>query len=242
MKITEYSFKSPVKRDLCAAFVSDTHDCPFERIVREIENKRADLILLTGDIIYQHTDNAERGFRMLPAFAATAPTFMSLGNHEGNAVKIVRSICFECGVTLLENRSVKFEGLKIGGLTSGWIIDDEGINRSHHGYTPEPNLEWLNSFAAEDGYKVLLNHHPEYYPRYIKDLNIDLTVSGHAHGGQWRIFNRGIYAPGQGLFPKYTSGLYDDRLIVSRGLANNAFVPRIFNSTELIFIHFNNDN
>ncbi len=238
MKITNYSLKAPIKRDLCAAFVADTHDCPYEKIIEEIRNKKADLIFLTGDIIYQHTDNAERGFKMLPELASLAPTFMSLGNHEGNAVKKVRKLCEESGVTLLENDFTEFEGMKIGGLTTGWIIDDEGINRSHHGHTPAPNLQWLESFAKEDGYKVLLNHHPEYYPRYIKELDIELTLSGHAHGGQWRIFNQGIYAPGQGFLPKYTSGLHDNRLIVSRGLANNAIIPRIFNSTELIFIHF----
>ncbi len=238
MKITNYKIKAPVKRDLCAAFVADTHDRPYAKIIEEIKNKKADLIFMTGDIIYQHTDSADRGFKMLAELAQTAPTFMSLGNHEGNAVKKVRALCRECGVTLLENAFTEFEGLKIGGLTTGWIIDDEGINRSHHGETPAPNLEWLRSFSAEEGFKVLLNHHPEYYPRYIKELDIDLTLSGHAHGGQWRIFGQGLYAPGQGVLPKYTSGLHDNRLIVSRGLANNAFVPRLFNSTELIFINF----
>ena len=73
---------------------------------------------------------------------------------------------------------------------------------------------------------------------YIKKTNIDMTISGHAHGGQWRIFGRGLYAPGQGFFPKYTSGLIEDRFIVSRGLANNALLPRFFNPRELIIINF----
>ena len=76
---------------------------------------------------------------------------------------------------------------------------------------------------------------------YIKELNIDLTLSGHAHGGQIRILGQGLIAPGQGFFPKYTSGMYDGRLIVSRGLANNAPpIPRLFNRKELIFIEFYN--
>ena len=107
--------------------------------------------------------------------------------------------------------------------------------------TPPPNLEWLKFFAALNGYKLLLNHHPEYYPDYIKELDIDLTLSGHAHGGQIRILGQGLIAPGQGFFPKYTSGMYDGRLIVSRGLANNAPpIPRLFNRKELIFIEFYN--
>ena len=94
-----------------------------------------------------------------------------------------------------------------------------------------------NSAIRRSGYKVLLSHHPEYYPEYIKDLDIDLILSGHAHGGQLRFFGRGLFAPGQGLLPKYTSGIHDGRMIVSRGLANNAPpIPRLFNSKELIFI------
>ena len=105
--------------------------------------------------------------------------------------------------------------------------------------TPPPNLKWLGNFAALSGYKILLNHHPEYYPEYIKELDIDLILSGHAHGGQIRFFGTGLFAPGQGFFPKYTSGIHDGRLIVSRGLANNAPpIPRLFNSRELIFINF----
>ncbi|MBQ3816071.1 MAG: metallophosphoesterase, partial [Clostridia bacterium] len=58
------------------------------------------------------------------------------------------------------------------------------------------------------GFHILLCHHPEYWEPLVHGRRIELTVSGHAHGGQWRIFGRGVYAPGQGLFPRYTSGLY----------------------------------
>ena len=85
---------------------------------------------------------------------------------------------------------------------------------------------------------LLLCHHPEYYPEYIRDTVIELTVAGHAHGGQWNFFGRGVFAPGQGLFPKYTAGVYDGgRLIVSRGATNTVKVPRFFNPTETVIIN-----
>lgn len=239
MKVTHYDFKAPISKPIRAAFVADTHDKPYGKIVDVIKNNKVDFILHTGDIIYAHDDYVERAFDMLREFVYVAPTFMSLGNHEGGAVSLVRNKCREIGVKLLEEEYVTFEGIKIGGLTSGYIEDNEGLEENHWKKTPEPNLHWLKEFSSLDGYKLLLNHHPEYYPEYIKELDIDLTLSGHAHGGQWRIFGRGLFAPGQGLFPKYTSGLYDGRLIVSRGLANNAPpIPRLFNSKELIFIDF----
>lgn len=80
-------------------------------------------------------------------------------------------------------------------------------------------------------------HHPEYYPKYVKTLDIDLTVSGHAHGGQVRIGRQGLYAPGQGLLPRLTGGFYDDgRLLVSRGLTNSTWAPRLNNPCELVLI------
>ena len=65
-------------------------------------------------------------------------------------------------------------------------------------------------------------------------------MAGHAHGGQWRFFGRGIYAPGQGLFPKYTSGLYREGgeiLAVSRGMTNSVrWIPRFFDPCEILVL------
>lgn len=241
MQITEYRIKAPVQRNLKAAFIADNHDKPYRAIVDRIKEVGADVILCTGDIIYGHDDTVKNSFDMFSELKEIAPVFMSLGNHEGGAVKKVRHFCRENGITLLEDSYTEFEGIKIGGLTSGLIVNDEPITEHHLEMTPPPNLEWLASFAKLDGYKLLLNHHPEYYPEYIKALNIDLTLSGHAHGGQIRFFDKGLIAPGQVFFPKYTSGMHDGRLIVSRGLANNAPpIPRLFNPQELIFIEFYN--
>ena len=238
MKITEYTLKAPISRDLVAAFVADTHDIKYDTLISQIKKQNVDVIFMTGDIVFGHDDRIKNGFDMLSAFVSIAPTFMCFGNHEGGATELVRTECQKRGVRLLEEDYVEFEGVVIGGLTSGYIRDNTGLKENHWRKTPAPDVEWLEKFSAVDGYKILLNHHPEYYEEYIKPLDIDLTLSGHAHGGQWRFFGRGLFAPGQGIFPKYTSGIHENRFIISRGLANNAFVPRLFNSRELIFINF----
>ena len=94
--------------------------------------------------------------------------------------------------------------------------------------------------AGLPGYRILLAHRPEAIDEY-RQMDFDLILSGHAHGGQWRIpgWINGVYAPGQGFFPRYAGGVYplDDLvMIVSRGLSNNTWVPRIFNPPELVMI------
>ena len=118
-----------------------------------------------------------------------------------------------------------YNGLRICGLSSG-------IN----GKENHPNKDALQEFAQAAEYRILLCHHPEYFMPYIKETNVELTVCGHAHGGHWRFLGRGVYAPGQGLFPKYTSGVLENRCVISRGLANHTRIPRICNPTELIII------
>ena len=72
---------------------------------------------------------------------------------------------------------------------------------------------------------------------FIKNSGFDLILSGHAHGGQWRLFGRGAYAPGQGVFPKYTKGIYDGRFIVTSGVGNVYLVPKINNPPEVCVIN-----
>ena len=86
---------------------------------------------------------------------------------------------------------------------------------------------------------MLLCHRPEYTADFRRS-GYDLVVSGHAHGGQWRLPGviNGLYAPGQGLLPKYAGGLYDlgkTKLVVSRGLRQD-YLPRVFNPPEVVLV------
>ena len=83
-----------------------------------------------------------------------------------------------------------------------------------------------------------MSHHPEYYDKYlyVYDNDIDLVLSGHCHGGQIRLFGRGLFAPDQGILPKLTKGVYK-KMIISAGLSNTAKpIPRLFNPTEIVYI------
>ena len=87
---------------------------------------------------------------------------------------------------------------------------------------------------------VVLAHRPERFAIYAQ-TQADVMLSGHAHGGQIRFGHRGVYAPQQGFFPKYTEGWYrigNSSMYVSRGLGNTIAFPRVFNTPELNVIDF----
>ena len=97
----------------------------------------------------------------------------------------------------------------------------------------------LAALSQGDGFQLLLSHRPEFMDMYVR-YDIDLVLSGHAHGGQFRLpFLGGLYAPSQGFFPKYDAGLFEEentKMIVSRGIGNSAFPLRFNNRPELVLI------
>lgn len=228
------------------AVASDLHDSPWREIAERLRAEKPDMILIPGDLTDDHGLRNPRngGYEFLSVCASIAPTYYSLGNHEVACYHReqrypiprpiddeIRARIAKTGAVLLENDCVRVGDYVICGLSSG-------IN----GRKNEPDADALARFAAMDGVRILLCHHPEYYVPYIRKTNIDLTLSGHAHGGHWRFFGRGVYAPGQGLFPKYTSGLIDGRCVISRGIGNHTWIPRIFNPTELVMVELMGKN
>ena len=252
MKNTFYELTSPsFKRNIRFALVSDLHAQEYTDALDLLREAKPDYILFGGDIFEaldgSFDDENEKIFPFFDEAAKIAPSFYSTGNHEDGAthseLKGIKSFyglghrytekskkrIEASGVKLLMDEYVELDGIAFGGLASGLVSADG-----------KPDTEFLARFAGLDMPKVLIAHHPEYYPKYIKSLPIDLVVSGHAHGGQWRFFGRGVFAPGQGLFPKYTSGVYDGRLVVSRGLKRTTIPPRIFNPREVVIIDVKN--
>lgn len=225
-KITEYNLN--IGKNLRLAFIADLHNFSTDAVLKAVKSEKVDAAILGGDILHGQK-YTEQAFKFIADLSKIVPTFYALGNHEAGYSGDLRHQIASSGAKLLDNDYTLFKGINIGGLTSGAF---------YYSTKFKPNLNFLTEFSAVDGYKLLVCHHPEYYYKYIKDLNIDLTLSGHAHGGQWRIFGRGIYAPGQGILPKYTSGLYDGRLVVSRGLGNVYAIPKINNQPEILIINF----
>ena len=162
-----------------------------------------------------------------------APVYYVSGNHEHQSGKYQELIVLleQCGVFVLENNKqiITKQGESIAILG----IKDKSVNSNY-----QKVLSVLTEMEKED-IQILLSHRPELLDVYSQ-YDIDMVLTGHAHGGQIRIpFVGGIFAPHQGFFPKYTNGVHtknNTTMIISRGLGNSTFPFRINNRPELIVI------
>lgn len=227
---SHYAFHSPkIPHSLRFAVAPDLHSAPFEDVLEDFS--QCDAVLIPGDLIDRHRRNNANAYRFLRDVPEIVPVFFSLGNHE---TKYRRQDDFltalkNSGVTLLDNEWTSFRGILIGGLSC-----------AKH----EPDVSFVQHFEKQSGFRLLLCHQPEVWRSYIRGRDIDLTLCGHAHGGQIQIGGRGLYAPGQGLFPKMTNGLYGGgAMLLSRGMTNGAKprIPRINNPCELVIIDLEKD-
>ncbi len=227
INISHVTISAPVIRKLTFAVVADLHNREADHVADLVLSLSPDAVLIPGDLYeapprrsYYAYDEA---ITLLKRLAPHLPIFYTPGNHDYTYPDGLIDEMDALGIIRLENSTCEWEGIRIGGV----------VSMQYDGKTPDTSF--LGAFSTQDGYKLLLCHHPEYF-RHIRPLPIDLTIAGHAHGGQWRFFGRGIFSPGQGLFPRYTSGLYDGRLLVSRGLKISRPIPRIFNTREIVLL------
>lgn len=244
LKVASYVISTEkVKKPVRLLHVSDLHSSAYGKEQRKLialtDAIAPDAILLTGDIADNRVPN-DNAFAYTRAVGASYPCFYVTGNHEfytGYAEEL-RQIFASHGLTLLEGESATF-ATKGGNLTVCGVDDPYGFPDRKHRFWEE-QLADCNAAVQANRFALLLTHRPEIVD-YYTETDFDLIVAGHAHGGQVilpKVIN-GLYAPHQGLFPKYAGGRYTLRegqtMIVSRGLSKYVR-PRIFNRPELVVI------
>lgn len=218
------------------AVISDLHAKEFgennERLLRFVEGLEPDLIAVTGDILHEEAQLA-----MVPAvaegLAAIAPTYYVTGNHEwaAGAVRELEPLLETCGVQVLSNEYVMLE-------QNGDRLALLGAEDSN-GYADQKTVgELADEVRREQGdvYQILLSHRNNRYEEYAA-AGVDLTLSGHAHGGLIRLPGTdGLIGPQREWMPDYTAGLYDldyGQMVVSRGLGNQLPAFRLFNRPDV---------
>ncbi len=234
------------------ALVTDLHSCRYGKdqqcLLEALYEQEPDVVLLGGDI-YDDERPDDNTDIFLAGIADKYPCYYVAGNHEcwcsAQEHKTKMDKIEAYGITRLRGNTstltVGDQQIKICG------VDDPDLFMVRTAYSDDEYSTFLQQMTElkketeDDTFTILLSHRPELYEDYQR-YGFDLILSGHAHGGQWRIpgILNGLFAPDQGLFPKRAGGLYDDKttpMIVSRGLAREStIVPRLYNPPELVII------
>ena len=233
------------------AHVSDLHNAVFgdanKKLLSLLQNAEPDMIAITGDLIDSRNTDVAAALSFVEKAMQIAPCYYVTGNHEARVSEYdsLRSGLEDIGVVVLGDEQLEI-------TVCGESISTLGVN------DPSFNTDYLFGDAAavmdaklselaveDDAFTILLSHRPELYDVYA-DCGIDLVLSGHAHGGQFRPpFVGGLIAPNQGFFPKYDAGLYTEggtNMIVSRGIGNSILPFRFNNRPEVVVVELESLN
>ncbi|MGG4143731.1 metallophosphoesterase [Paenibacillus algorifonticola] len=239
-----------------------------QRLVRKVENQQPNIIVVTGDLIDSRRGGEAESLELMAEIVKLAPVYYVTGNHEYAYARYpeLEKKLLELGVHVLRNEAESIPIESSNGTGTGEIrllgIDDPKFSSfaGHDAEAAEQNIQTATedfsniagkekagaATKAEAGkqteeglYTILLSHRPERFDVYVR-AGIDLTFSGHAHGGQVRLpFIGGLVAPGQGLLPVYDAGQYVNgptNMLVSRGLGNSVVPQRLFNRPDIVVV------
>lgn len=246
--------KNPVK----IIHISDLHMGSFfskqegveylHKVSELIQEQNPDLILFTGDIVNDMSDETNGFAEVWSTFKAKHGSFAILGNHDygdyvhwddpqskaDNMVKL-EEFYKATGFKLLRNENT--------------VLDINGhklalIGVENWGQPPFPqygNLsKALNNLATSD-YQILMSHDPSHWAAEVKGkTNIPLTLSGHTHGFQFAIkFGNMKWSPVQFKYPHW-NGLYTENnqhLNVNIGFGYIGFPGRVGTRPTISLIH-----
>ena len=227
------------------AHISDLHNAEMgednEKLLSMLRSAEPEMIAITGDLIDSRNTNVEIALEFAKEAMKVAPCYYVTGNHEARVSEYdeLKEGLTELGVVVLEDECIELKQDSEHIVLIG--VDDPSFDTDYlfgdAKMVMESKLQDLT--GEDDRYTVLLSHRPELFDVYVES-GVDLILSGHAHGGQFRLpFVGGLVAPNQGFFPEYDGGLYTEKntnMLISRGVGNSILPFRINNRPEVILI------
>lgn len=224
------------------AVISDLHGAVFgednEDLFAALAAEDPEYIFCLGDL-EDRFRGPQQGYaaQLGAGLSAIAPTYYVTGNHEwaNGGVRELKEQLRAQGVTVLTN---EYTALSRNGDTVFLAgIDDP------NGYADQKRPETLTAeLYAQEGepFWLLLAHRANLFPTHYSLLGADLVLSGHGHGGVWRLpFTDGLLGNDFRFFPSYMSGFYEEHgstLFATRGLGNSGRSFRFLNRPEIAII------
>lgn len=202
-------------KSLRGILITDFHDnkINLEKLSDEVERFNPDVVFLGGDIISRDTCDFTNVEDFLKIFKGHKTVFVA-GNHEEENKDLN---------TFLDLLN-KYNVINLGCIE---YVEMKGV-RIYGSFSPKGVLD--------QGYvNILLSHSISYFIR--ENLNYDLNLSGHTHGGQVRLpFIGQVITHGYKFFPKYSMGRYEVKgclCYISGGLGNSVFPIRFLNRVSI---------
>ena len=211
------------------AHVSDMHVGRFttgavvRTMIAAVNDLRADIILMTGDLINSSLDELPEAVAAVRQFSAPAGVYTIEGNHDlfDGREEFERRVKAS-GLALLVNETadVTLRGQPVNLLGLRW--GGPGVSGARPRYSDEGSRASLSQLLAirnPDAFPILLAHHPHAFDHAI-DAGLPLTLAGHTHGGQLMLNEETGFGP---IMFRYWSGHYtraDGHLVVSNGVGN----------------------
>ncbi len=208
-----------------------------EKIIKILEDKSPDIVVMTGDYIEKKQDTG-KFLKFLEAIAVRYPAYLTLGNHDHRAFsydnKSIQEFISQmetAGAVVLQNKSVLYKKNGRKYLLTG--IDDlrEG----------KPVFNAFTDIVENADYHVILTHNPDTI-LYLPEGCADYMLSGHFHGGQiWAPWDLEFKLLRKDILCKrgITRGLHKINginLYINRGLGNVIVPFRLFSRPEIAFI------
>ncbi len=226
--------------------LSDIHSGSFtdkKAVMKGVEmvlNEKPDLILFTGDLVNNKSDEMEDYMDVFDKLKAPMGVYSTLGNHDyGDYTKWdseaekkanlerLKQIHAELGWRLLVNEHVVLEK----GSDQIALIGVENWS-AKAGFQRYGDLKKAYEGSADHRFKILMSHDPSHWDAQVRKSykDIDLTLAGHTHGMQFGIEIPGFkWSPVQYVYKQW-AGLYEEgpqKLYVNRGYGFIGYPGRV---------------
>ena len=236
-----------LRAPLRVVHLSDLHGKRFgprdEDLLSAVGGLAPDLIAFSGDVLNRRRNVTVQAIAQLRALCEIAPVVVCRGNHdldhnEWSALVQAMSEAVAAGrLSFLRDEVVT---ITIGDNTVSVAGVEDPAAYGDDASIFQARIDALSRrAAAHPRPRILLAHRPEYIARYVA-TSFQLSLSGHAHGGQVRLPLIGaLWAPKQGLLPRHSDGIHrigSLTAVVSRGLATSGMPPRFHNPPEIVTI------
>ncbi len=201
-----------------------------EWYVRAVNDLQPDIVALTGDFIGSSPHFIPACAATLGKIEAREGVFACLGNHDyWSGARPVTKALERVGVQVLRNeaRTLVLKGVPLN--VAG--VDDPWCGKADF----DKALAMVDSNAPT----LMLCHQPDLFPEVVQ-RGVDLTLSGHYHGGQIKLQFLGIALSPAHVLSEFVEGYYRrgrSQLYVSRGIGITGPPIRLNAPPEITLIH-----